>query len=106
LKRSYVFTPAADRDSDEHFVYLAHRSIEAAVRFFHALDSTLQKLAAMPELGELQRFGRKELADLRVWQVQGFENYLIFYRPVEQGIEIVRVLHAARDIEVIFEDAT
>jgi toxin ParE1/3/4 len=25
-------------------------------------------------------------------------NYLIFYRPISDGIEIVRVLHGARDI--------
>jgi toxin ParE1/3/4 len=38
--------------------------------------------------------------------VRGFENYVIFYRTVEQGVEIVRVLHAARDIAAIFEDET
>jgi toxin ParE1/3/4 len=30
-------------------------------------------------------------------------NYLIFYRPVNQGIEVLRVLHGARDIPSIFE---
>lgn len=39
-----------------------------------------------------------------VWQVRGFENYVIFYRPIEHGIEIVRVLHAARDIAAVFEE--
>ena len=63
-------------------------------------------LAAMPELGERQVFKRADLADLRAWQVRGFENYLIFYRPIEHGVEIVRVLHAARDIAAIFEDET
>ena len=53
----------------------------------------------MPELGQRQEFGRNELAELRVWQVQGFENFLVFYRPVERGIEVLRVLHAARDID-------
>ena len=58
----------------------------------------------MPELGQRQEFGRKELAGLRVWQVQGFENYLIFYRPIERGIEVLRVLHAARDIGAAFDE--
>ena len=31
----------------------------------------------------------------------GFPNYLIFYRPVESGIEIIRVLHAKRDIDLL-----
>ena len=38
----------------------------------------------------------------RVWRVEGFERYLIFYRPVGSGIEVVRVLHAARDFPTIF----
>ena len=33
--------------------------------------------------------------------VQGFEKHLVFYRPTEAGIEIVRVLHAARDIAAV-----
>jgi hypothetical protein len=30
-------------------------------------------------------------------------NYLIFYRPTDQGIEVVRVLHGARDLPPLFE---
>ena len=104
MRRPYVLAPAADRDVDEQFLYIAERSREAAVGFLQALDTTLERLAAMPELGQRQEFGRKELADLRVWQVQGFENFLIFYRPVERGIEVLRVLHAARDVAAVFDD--
>lgn len=31
-------------------------------------------------------------------------NYLIFYRPLPDGIEILRVLHGARDIAAILFD--
>jgi toxin ParE1/3/4 len=34
-----------------------------------------------------------------VWPIKGFANYLIFYRMRSNSIEIVRVLHGARDIE-------
>jgi toxin ParE1/3/4 len=33
-----------------------------------------------------------------------FINYLIFYRPAKQGIEVVRVLHGARDVEEMVDD--
>lgn len=33
-----------------------------------------------------------------VWDITGFDVYLIFYLPRSQTTEIVRVLHAARDI--------
>jgi plasmid stabilization system protein ParE len=36
--------------------------------------------------------------------VKGYRNFLIFYRQTRRGIEIVRVLHGARDIRRTFED--
>ncbi len=39
-----------------------------------------------------------------MWFVQGFERHLIFYRVLDDEVEILRVLHAARDIEGIFDD--
>jgi toxin ParE1/3/4 len=41
---------------------------------------------------------------LRRWPVPGFRNYLVFYRSVGADVEIVRVLHAARDINVALEE--
>jgi plasmid stabilization system protein ParE len=35
---------------------------------------------------------------------QGFEKHLIFYRPIAEGIKVVRVIHAARDIPEILDD--
>jgi toxin ParE1/3/4 len=32
-------------------------------------------------------------------------NYVIFYREVSEGIEIIRVLHGARDIEGIISSS-
>jgi len=97
-------TNAAISDLNEQATFIQRESPNAAIRFLAATEATFLRLAAMPELGQRQEFGRKELADLRVWQVQGFENFLIFYRPVERGIEVLRVLHAARDIAAVFDD--
>jgi len=35
--------------------------------------------------------------------VRGFRNYLIFYQPVEGGIEAIRLFHGAQDIESAME---
>ncbi|AUB37002.1 Plasmid stabilization system protein ParE [Nostoc flagelliforme CCNUN1] len=32
------------------------------------------------------------------------KNYLIFYRTIDEGIEIARILHGSQDIETIFQD--
>jgi len=41
---------------------------------------------------------------LRRRPVRGFENFLIFYRESGGRVEIIRVLHGARDIESLLED--
>lgn len=99
-----VRTEAALRDLDEQAKFIQRDGPQAAIRFLAAAEISFQRLASMPELGERQEFGSTKLAGLRRWPVQGFENYLVFYHPTEQGIEIVRVLHAARDIAAFFED--
>jgi len=38
-----------------------------------------------------------------MFPIKRFPNHLAFYRCVENGIEIIRVLHGARDIEALFE---
>ena len=45
---------------------------------------------------------RDELAaDLRSFP---FARYVIFYEPIEDGIDVVRVLHSARDIDAAFDE--
>ena len=44
---------------------------------------------------------RPIMAGVRSWGIRGFPNHLIFYRPTDDRIEVIRVLHAARDIETI-----
>jgi toxin ParE1/3/4 len=97
-------TDAALNDLNEQAKFIQRDSPEAAIRFLAAAEATFHRLAAMPELGERQQFGLERLAGLRAWQVRGFDNHLIYYRPIEGGVEIIRVLHAARDVAAIFED--
>jgi toxin ParE1/3/4 len=39
---------------------------------------------------------------MRWHSVRGFRKYLVFYIPRSDGIEVVRVLHGARDLEALF----
>jgi toxin ParE1/3/4 len=94
--------PQAKRDIVEISVFLSERNLGAADRFLDAVRSAFQALAHMPEMGSPRTLRRPGLAGLRVWLVPGFPNYLIYYRPLEGGIEVIRVLHAARDVRRIF----
>ena len=96
-----VRRPKAKRDVVEIALYLSERSLEASDRFVDAVERAFRSLAGMPGMGSPRRFRKPQFTGLRMWPVQGFDNYLVFYRPLEDGIEVVRVLHAARDIDRI-----
>ena len=96
--------PAADRDIDVQAEYLMREaSLETALRFYDATAATFDKLARMPGMGERRESSNPRLAGLRVWRIDGFPNHLLFYRPIEGGIEIIRVLHGARDIDAVLD---
>ena len=65
-------------------------------------EASFFSLAATPELGAARTYNGPAFVDVRMWRVAGFPNHLIFYRPIERGIEVIRVLHAKRDIESLF----
>jgi toxin ParE1/3/4 len=98
------FTPAAERDRDHHAAYIAEDNPAAARRFYEALAASVAKLGEFPAMGSPRAYGSAELACLRMMPVQGFPCHLIFYRPAEGGVEIVRVLHSSRDIGSLFEE--
>lgn len=97
-----VMKPRADLDLDEQADYLARRNPQAARRFYDAAEKAFDLLAQMSELGSLCEFATLAAGGLRMWPIHGFENHIIFYRPSESGIQVVRVLHGARDLEAIF----
>ncbi len=98
--------PEANQDIIEHAFYIAARgSLDASDRFLQATEQAFGQLAAMPKMGRRRGFRRSYLSDVRQWAVPGFPNHLVFYRPVDKGIEVLRVLHGARDIEAVFEES-
>jgi toxin ParE1/3/4 len=53
MTRRYHVLPAADLDLDNQAAYLAaEASLEIALRFYAAADTTFGNLAAMPSIGE------------------------------------------------------
>lgn len=85
--------------ADQVDFYALHDLVpDVALRFIDALEEGLQLLVEHPEAGSTCTFASKRLVGLRQWAIPGFPKHLIFYRPVEGGIEVVRVLHGARDL--------
>jgi toxin ParE1/3/4 len=92
-----IFSPVSRRDLREILDYIAQDSRVRARRFVDKLEQKCELLARSPHLG----FECEDLLPgMRVWPVG---RYLIFYRSVAAGTEIVRVVHGARDIPRLFE---
>jgi len=87
----------AELDAFGYFQYLRENNPEAALRFLQAVDATVEKLALQPLKGRLRRFRGRDLKNIRSWRVDGFENYLIFYRFTGSRLEILRLKHGAMD---------
>ena len=88
-------SPQAIQDPDDIWFYIAQDNVTAADRWIdHLLEKALT-LAEEPLMGRL----RPELApQIRSLPVK---SYMLYYRPMEGGIELVRVLNSARDIDSI-----
>jgi toxin ParE1/3/4 len=89
-------------DIDETSDYIARDNLDAARRFRATVREEIRSLSEMPGMGARREFDNPRLKEVRSWPVKHFMNYLIFYRPIEDGIEVLRVLHGARDIDRIF----
>ena len=93
----------AKKDVAQIGCFLADDSIAAAERFLEAVEASFIALVRMPYMGASRSFRNPRFAGVRMWRVKEFENYLIFYRPLNGGIEVLRVLHGAREIEALFQ---
>jgi toxin ParE1/3/4 len=90
--------PQAGADIAEIWDFIAEDSLEQADRWVDRLDEKLQLLAGQPLMGR----DRPELAaGLRSIP---FGRYVIFYLPLDDGIDVVRILHSARDVDAIFDE--
>ncbi|MDP6353479.1 MAG: type II toxin-antitoxin system RelE/ParE family toxin [Planctomycetota bacterium] len=92
-----IHTPQAEVDLLEIWVYIAENSTPTtADRFLDSIADKCQILATAPATGQ----DRSDLTtELRSSPIG---NYIIFYRGIEDGIEVIRVLHGARDVRELF----
>ena len=88
--------PLAETDILEIWDYIADDSLTAADRWVDHLDEQFRMLSTQPMMGR----ARDELAPgVRSFP---FGRYVVFYVPLTNGIDVVRVLHGARDIDAVF----
>ena len=93
-RRRVAFSPAAEDDLFEIWMYIARDNSPAADRLEEDMFAACQRLAERPDL----RHVRHDLTDKPVRFSCVRDSYLIVYDPAIEPLEIVRVLHGARDI--------
>ncbi len=94
-----VRRPSADRDLVAIFRWFARQAgLRVADRFLIEAEATFSRLAGMPRMGAAYQPEERNFADLRFFPISLYRDYLVFYRPISDGIEVFRVLHGARDI--------
>ena len=93
-----VIRPKALEDLAGIWAYIADDSPRQADAFAAGIDREIRDLARRPLIG---RARPELLTDLRSLP---FGRYVIFYLPRKRGIEVVRVLHGARDLKPLFDE--
>lgn len=91
------YSPRSKTDLKEIYDYLFERNQRAADETVATIQQKCQFLAENSRLGQQMD---EYSPGLRAWPVG---NYVIYIRPSDDGIEVVRVLHGARDARAIFK---
>ncbi len=95
MSRFFVLADAA-RDLHRAIAVLELRSEWSGERFVEAFWETAERIAENPRLAAtVQLNWRRETARSR--PVAGFPSYVVLYREAARGIEMLRVVPAARN---------
>lgn len=98
MANKFELTESARTDLKEIWSHLAKFNYDSANKALGELTKKFNLLAENPKLG---RTHDEFIINLRSFL---YKKYIIFYFPIENGVEIYRVIHSARNIEDLFED--
>ena len=100
----YVVRPKADLDIDDIADYIASEAgLEVGIRFLSEVYRTFALVATQPGIGWHCRIDHPQLKLARTFRVGGrFKEYLVFYQPYKNRIELMRVLNGSQDLEALF----
>ena len=94
-----VFSLEARADLQNIHSYIAQDSPRSALRLIDRLEEQCLRLADQPRMGVARpEFGPEH----RSFAVPG-TRYIIIYRPMSGGVEIIHIRHGSRDLRRLFE---
>jgi toxin ParE1/3/4 len=100
MNRTITIRNRATQDVRKQANYiLANGNATTAEYYLEMVELTFGQLLNTPGIGKIVRFTPdSQLGEVRQWRVKGFTDYLVFYRVSVDGVEVLRVLHGARDL--------
>jgi toxin ParE1/3/4 len=97
--------PRVARDLSEHYAYIARDKVEPADRLLTVAEDAFERLAKNPGIGVVWPSKRPHHQGLRLYPMPSpYRNYIIIYRVTEGRLEVIAVLHGARDMENVMGD--
>jgi len=97
------YAPGLFAELVEISTYLAQYNQATAEQFLDSCEECFELLERFPDLGSPHRFEAPELTSIRMSLVKGFDDYLIFYAPIAEGVRILHVIHSALDYNRIVD---
>ena len=94
----YKISQLAEQDLEDIWVYLAQNNQIAADQQIAKILGRLPMLAQFPDIGKIRDDLRDKLRSFLV------KPYIVFYIKLDGGIEVVRILHHSRDIDIQFSE--
>jgi toxin ParE1/3/4 len=86
------------------YLFIHRRGPQGAERVLSVLERNIRSLADMPGVGRLWDTPDPRLEGMRVTVVTPFRNYLIFFRPTPDAIEVFRVVQGSQELDRIVDE--
>jgi toxin ParE1/3/4 len=100
VKRNFVFAPEAEADALDIWQHIADQdSARAADRVIARIYDECRKVGEMPGMGHY----REDLLDRR-HRFHGVWSYLVVYRWEKKPIQVIAIVHGARDLDAFLDD--
>ncbi|MEH2022072.1 type II toxin-antitoxin system RelE/ParE family toxin [Nostoc sp.] len=97
--KQHLISPGASQDLSEIIDYFVRVNIDAGEDFVDKFDKKCRYLASFPNMG--RSYGNIK-PDLRGVPL---DNYIILYRVINSGIEIVRLVSGYQNLESLFAES-
>jgi len=90
---TYSFSDEALADLDKICESMSETNINFAIRFFEKVREKCRQVAQFPNMG-------KSYITIKA-NLRGFivDNYIVFYLPRTDGIDIIRIINGYQDLE-------